>query len=732
MRVSGEHATATGRTALVGALVTRPQSLALIGLLAMAYLAEARAQEAASVQSLPEVTVSADAAAEELPAAYAGGQVARGGRLGMLGNTSLMKAPFNITSYTSEMILNQQSATVADAVNKDPSVRFTGTPGGNIDNIFIRGFPVGEGNSGEIAFDGQYGIAPNYRVFTDYVERVEVIKGPGALMYGMSPNGGVGGVINLVPKRATADLTSFTASYASDMQLGGHLDVARRFGPDQAFGVRVNGSYYGGDTALDNQSRKAGVGAVALDYQGRRLRASLDVIAQEERLDAPSRPFLLGSGLTAVPSAPQGRRNVTQAWEWTKGRDESVLFRTEYDVTDNLTVFADAGGGWTRLSRLFGTTPTIVNASGDTLSTPTYYKFRVDRQTYDAGLRARFETGPVKHLVTFQASAYSDSLDRANTTGTPVASNLYHPVARPAQDLVAPSSVPRISDNDLTGLALADTLAMLDERVLLTLGVRRQRVKSRNFNAATGAVSSSYDESATTPMAGLVVQPWRKVSFYANYIEGLSKGDVAPTTAANGGEVFAPYKTRQVEIGTKADLGRFTATLAAFQIRKPSGQMSGNVFSVAGEQRNRGLELNVFGEVTPRVRVLGGIAWIDGEITRSANAATLGKRPIGVPSAQANLGAEWDLPWVPGLTLTGAMVYTARQYVNQTNTASLPSWTKFDVGARYATRIAGKPTTFRAIVLNVFNRDYWSGVTSWGGFSPSAPRTVMLSATTEF
>lgn len=90
-----------------------------------------------------------------------------------------------------------------------------------------------------------------------------------------------------------------------------------------------------------------------------------------------------------------------------------------------------------------------------------------------------------------------------------------------------------------------------------------------------------------------------------------------------------------------------------------------------------------------------------------------------------------------GLTVTGAMIYTDRQYVNQHNTASLPSWTKFDVGARYRTRIAGKATTFRANILNVFDRDYWSGVTSWGvtswgGFSQAAPRTVLLSATVEF
>lgn len=70
--------------------------------------------------------------------------------------------------------------------------------------------------------------------------------------------------------------------------------------------------------------------------------------------------------------------------------------------------------------------------------------------------------------------------------------------------------------------------------------------------------------------------------------------------------------------------------------------------------------------------------------------------------------------------------------MDQANTASLPAWTRFDVGARYTTRIGGKATTFRANILNVFDRDYWAGVTSWGGFSLAAPRTVLLSATVDF
>ena len=69
------------------------------------------------------VNANADASAEGLKAPYAGGQVARGGRIGMLGNEDVKDAPFNITSYTQELIQNQQAASVADVLQNDPSVR---------------------------------------------------------------------------------------------------------------------------------------------------------------------------------------------------------------------------------------------------------------------------------------------------------------------------------------------------------------------------------------------------------------------------------------------------------------------------------------------------------------------------------------------------------------------------------------------------------------------------------
>ena len=667
----------------------------------------------------------------DLPEVLAGGQVARGARLGMLGNKDVMDTPFSVTSYTAKTLADLQTVTVADALERDPSVRSTGQTGGIVDSFFVRGFAIGEGNLGELAYDGVYGVAPNYRAFTEYAERVEVLKGPGALMYGISPNSGVGGVINIVPKRPLdQDLTRFTGSYTSDTQVGGHLDISRRFGEENQFGVRFNGSLQGGDTAVDDQHRDVGVGAIALDYRGERLRLNLDYISQKESFEGASRPFTLAPGVQ-VPSAPNGRTSLPQKWGWSDTKEQSALLGGEYDLSDSLTVFAHAGGGRSDVKRLSDQVPRILNDAGDTSNIPGYYKFNVDRSTADVGLRAQFATGPITHTTTLMATRYQDELSRGINNGTEIRSNIYHPVDTPKQNLRAPK-VLRISESELSGVALTDTLGFLDERIQLTLGVRRQDIESRNYNAA-GAVSSRYKDAATTPLVGVVVKPWDDVSLYYNYVEGLSKGDIAPGTASNAGETFAPYESKQHELGVKYEHGTLMTTLALFQIEKPSGELGANgVYSVQAEQRNRGVELSVYGEVAPGTRLMGGVTLLDGELTQSATAANRGNKPVGVPDIQANLWAEYDTPWLEGFTLTGGAIYTDSQYVNQANTQELDAWTRIDAGVRYATKIEGRPTTLRATVQNVFDREYWSGVASYGAFSPGYPRTLQLSATVDF
>lgn len=124
--------------------------------------------------------------------------------------------------------------------------------------------------------------------------------------------------------------------------------------------------------------------------------------------------------------------------------------------------------------------------------------------------------------------------------------------------------------------------------------------------------------------------------------------------------------------------------------------------------------------------------WLKAEIRRAATPSLVGNRPIGTSRIQANLGAEWDIPPLPNLTLTGNLTYTGRQFVDQANRLSIPGWTRLDLGMRYATVLAGRKTTFRASVQNAANRKAWAGVPSWGAVSAMIPRTFIVSATVDF
>ncbi len=181
---------------------------------------------------------------DNIPPPYAGGQVATGSQLGLLGNRDVMDTPFNQTSYTAKKAQDQQAKTVRDVLNDDPSVRSSvpdgATPG---DNMHIRGFAA----TSFMTYGGLYGILPTYSPMAEIAERVEVLKGPSAMLTGLPPGDAIGGSINIVPKRAPDDgLTQLTANYLSSGQVGGHIDVARRFGEKKEFGVRFNGGFRAG------------------------------------------------------------------------------------------------------------------------------------------------------------------------------------------------------------------------------------------------------------------------------------------------------------------------------------------------------------------------------------------------------------------------------------------------------------------------------------------------------
>mgnify|MGYP002040706791 FL=1 len=260
--------------------------------------------------------------------------------------------------------------------------------------------------------------------------------------------------------------------------------------------------------------------------------------------------------------------------------------------------------------------------------------------------------------------------------------------------------------------------------------IRDRNVVSDTFDSATGSRTARYDAGATTPAAAVLFKATDWMSLYGNSIQGLSQGATAPTTAVNAGEVFAPYKTQQQEVGAKFDLGSFATTVSAFQIRRPSAYTDPvtNVYSFGGEQRNRGLEFGFFGELARGVRLMGGIAYTEAKLTRTAGGVNQGRYATAMPRWQGKLGTEWDIPGVQGLTASANMVAMSKQYISADNSLWVAGRTVYDLGARYATTVANRPVTLRANVSNVFNKAYWAGSL---GSGLGAPRTFLLSASVD-
>lgn len=697
-------------------------------------------------KTLSTVTVnaSADASAQGLSPAYPGGQVARGGRAGILGTKDAMDTPFSITSYTNELIQDRHARSVGDVLQNDPTVRVARGFGNFQEAFFIRGFIL---DSDDTAYNGLYSLLPRQYIATELFERVEVLRGASAFLNGASPNGGgLGGSINLLPKRAPNEpLNRVTFGVASGGQTQVAADIARRFGPDGNTGIRVNAAARNGGTAVDHEDVQLGLLAVGLDWRSRDVRLSGDIGWQDHKLKNTRTNVTLGSAVTTVPGVPDNQTNFAQPWSYSNERDVFGTLRGEWDLSPSTTAWAAAGARRGEEANSLANL-TVTNAASGAATTYRFDNTRKDSvNTGELGLRGKLQTGSVGHEWVAVASHYdfekknAYAMDWRNTHAT----NLYNPIATSLPgfsantlfggDLANPL---RTGSTRLTSFALGDTMAFMDNRLLFTVGLRHQKMEIANYDYGTGLQTDRYDQSRTSPLLAAVYKVNKGLSVYANYVEGLSQGQTAPSTATNRGEMLAPYVSKQKEVGIKFDAGRVGGSVALFSTTKPRAFLNAaNIFSTSGKDRHQGVELALQGEATKGLRVLGGLTWLDAKQLTTGAPATDGQRVIGVPKLQANLGAEWDVPGVPGLAVDGRWVHTGASYANATNTLRVPGWNRLDVGARYMTEVQGKLVTLRARIDNLTNRNYWASV---GGYPGSgylvvgAPRTLSLSVSADF
>ena len=536
------------------------------------------------------------AGGEDLVPAYLDGQIAHGGRLGMLGEQKAMDVPFNVIGYTSKLVQDQQAKTVADVVKNDAGVQAVQGYGNFAETYRIRGFKL---DGDDMTMGGLSGVVPRQVMDTQMLERIEVFKGANALVNGAASSG-VGGMINLEPKRAEdIPTTRLGVDYTSDSQVGGSLDLGRRFGDDNQFGARVNVLHREGEGRIDNDKRRTTLASLGLDYRGDRLRSSLDFGYQKKTFHGGE----MGVGvanIAAIPAVPDATKSYAQKWGFSNIENEFGMVKTEYDLTDNWTTYAGLGA---QHAHEIGTyaAPKLTNVNGNATVGRLDTNRIIDSFSGMGGIRGSFNTGVVSHKVNVGYSAQirrdATAWRMSDSTKNPTI-NIYN-----SHDVDMPDYKPNPKgghyDDPLTtarnrtqGWLLSDTLGFFDDSLLFTAAARHQKVVIRNYNNQTGleTTTSSFTESRWMPTFGLVYKPWETLSLYANHTEALQPANNAPNTAKNYGQSIGIAHSKQDEVGVKIDYQRVGGSLSLFQITKPSGVLdSDKYYRMDGEQRNRGV-----------------------------------------------------------------------------------------------------------------------------------------------
>ena len=665
-----------------------------------------------------------------------GGQVARTADYGVLGNRDTMTTPFNATTFTDKTITDIQASNITDVIAMDASTN-NQTLSGASQAWAIRGFRA---QQQDVSFNGLHGIAPRFYTGVEGIDRVEVLKGASALLYGMSPNGSVGGNVNYVPKRAKQgeNQNSIKFTYGDGKQFGQQIDLGARTA-DNKWGVHFTGYHTNGSTSFKDEKINTNSAFLGVDRQGSHSRFYLDAGYVYNNIENPQYRLQF-SGITntkiqdnyigqnGLPKAdhnakyglPDTYRHVTEKFG---------VARYEYDFSKHLTGFAALGMRETKMDYVYN--DFRYQAKGNA-------QYRLHNNNHinkaisaEAGLKGRFQTGSVKHEVTGVATRLAWKRHMTNETGEWTAMNKLTANTVSNYDHSYGWGAALNDSNLLTGVALTDVISTKDDKWTFVVGSRYQHIK-QNVNTS----GKTYKEHAFSPAFAVVHKLNDKTSVYANYMQGLTAGDLVDNNYANDGEVLAQYKTKQFEVGTKFNTGKYLTTVSAFQMEQAGTLVetrNGREYLTSGGKvRNRGLEVSVAGEPREGTRVMGSVMFLTSKYHKSL-ASYEGNDVMGTPRWQAVARVEQDIKSVECLSVNLRANYQVPSYIDQWNTYKVGGRVTWDLGARYEFKgFGGHPMTLRADVYNVFNKDYWNAMSNNPAVYVGKGRTAVVSLETKF
>ena len=713
-------------------------ALATAGSVWMSAASAAEKTEALDSYELAPVDVEGQRPAEET----AGGMLSKEARMGIMGDVSVMDIPYSMQSMTAKAIetYGDPSQPLANVLANNPSIR-SSTSSPMYTDFSMRGINM---NGNHFMLNG---VPSLFYQFTTppahIIERMDITSGPNAAVNGVSmSNNGTNsgatpapGTINAVTKRAAdAPITKYTQVISGRSTAGEYIDIGRRFGKDNAWGVRVNGEMLQGGLALPGAKIDSKDFFVNIDHRGKRSMTNLFFGYWDHNIDGAQRWFTyIGNG-RELPTAPNAKTSYDFPETWKRMYVKVLTLNHEQKLSDTWKAFFNMGYSFRDGTKMNSGANLQFDTNGNFTNTNrSNAQNESGKNMYlQLGVAGEVQTGDVKHNLALSVDRSRAQYWNANGYGARglYGGNLYDGITFGAGFYPLPAMPAQKAQWSETnvGISLMDTMTFGKWNVLLAATRKHEDLKNHTNNTVIR-------NNNILPTWGLTYHPTTNTAIYYGHTESFSRGFVVTDNKyVNKGDVMDPVKSKQNEIGVKYENKGLLTTFSLFQIDEANryDQDAGaGKFRYVADGRNvyRGAELTVNGQIAPRLTATGGVLYLDAERDKTQGGAKDGFFVNGAAKWSTVLGLNYDLS--DQLSLIGRLNWMGKSYIDSRGPGArteIPSYATVDFGMKYRTQLDGMPLDLSLMCYNATNRSYWMGRGGSTTFGLSMPRTIMFSA----
>ncbi len=659
----------------------------------------------------------------------------------MRSSALLQEIPQTVNVIPAQVIRDQAPRNLDDALANVSGITQGNTLGSTQDSVMTRGF--GDNRNGSIMRDGMPVIQG--RGLNATVDRVEVLKGPASLLYGIQDPGGV---VNMVSKKPELEqynaLTLRGSTYGDGKNgSGGGLDSTGALG-ESGLAYRMVLDHEDEDYWRNFGTHRETLVAPSLAWFGESTKL---LFAYEHREFLT--PFDRGTLIDPRDNHPldiSRNRRLDEPFNNMEGRSDLYHFEADHELNDNWK--AHFGYSWNRETYdASQVRVTAINTAKGTLTRSmdgTQNAISTDRFT-TASLEGKVNVLGMQHDLVFGVDdeyrkIYREDLIRQKSLTT---FSYLNPVygREVAGTTVSPADSAQTDRLRSDSLFLQDSIHLTNQWILVA-GGRFQEYDQYAGKGVPFKANTDSNGQKWVPRAGLVYRYTDALSFYGSYTESFKPNStIAPLSGSStvlDGSV-APEEAKSWEVGAKLDIpGRVTGNVALFDIKKRNVLVANSegpvtIYSAAGEVRSRGLEVDLTGQLSDRWSMIGSYAYTDAEVTEDPDYK--GKKLQNVARNTGSLSAVYDFGTIVGgdqLRVGAGARYVGERAGNAVNDFDLPSYTVADAFATYDTKVEGQKVKFQLNVKNLFDRTYYTSAASRFFVSMGDARQISLSSTLEF